>query len=72
MPYDASLDKEIAVKEVDVDGLVFIVSLKSYNGGEAKISVSQKNSRFPVKRLTPKQFLAVAEAVRELAQAGGG
>lgn len=72
MPYDPTLDKEIAAKEVDVDGTVFTVSLKSYNQGEAKISVSQKNSRFPVKRMTPRQFLAVADAVRELASAERG
>lgn len=70
MPYDASLDKELAKREVEVDGQFYEVSLRSYNGGEPKVSISLKNSRFPAKRLTPKTFLAVAEAVRGMMDAG--
>ncbi len=67
MPYDPELDKEIAKKELTVDGQVYEISLKSYNGGDAKVSIALQNSRFPVKRLTPKVFLAIAELVREMA-----
>lgn len=66
MPYDPSLDKELDKRELTVDGQVYEISLRSYNGGEAKVSISQPSSRFPVKRLTPKVFLAVADAVRTM------
>lgn len=66
MPYDPELDKELAKKELTVDGQVYEISLKSYNGGDAKVSIALQNSRFPVKRLTPKVFLAIAELVREM------
>ena len=66
MPYDPELDKELAKKELAVDGQVYEISLKSYNGGDAKVSIALQNSRFPVKRLTPKVFLAIAELVREM------
>jgi hypothetical protein len=66
MPYDPELDKEIAKKELAIDGVVYEISLKSYNGGDAKVSIALQNSRFPVKRLTPKVFLAIAELVREM------
>lgn len=69
MPYDPELDKEIAKKELTVDGQVYEISLKSYNGGDAKVSIALQNSRFPVKRLTPKVFLAIAELVREMTPA---
>jgi len=68
--YDAELDKELQKREVDVDGQIYEVSLRSYNGGEPKISISLQNSRFPIKRLTTKVFLAIADAVREMAPAG--
>jgi hypothetical protein len=66
VPYDPALDKELAKREVTVDGRVYEVSIRSYNGGEAKVSISLKDSRFPVKRLTPKVFLAVADAIKEM------
>lgn len=66
MPYDPALDVELARAEVPVDGQVYEVTLKAYNGGEAKVSISLQNGRFPVKRLTPKAFLAIAEAVRTM------
>lgn len=69
MPYDPELDKEIQRREVDVDGQTYEVSLRSYNGGEAKVSISLKNSRFPVKRLPPKALVAIADAVREMTAA---
>ncbi|MEK7765714.1 MAG: hypothetical protein AAB368_05705 [bacterium] len=73
MPYDAALDKEIEKREVTVDGQVYEVSLRAYNNGEPKISISLQNGRFPVKRLTPKVFLAIADAVRTMgfAEASG-
>ncbi len=64
MAYDPELDKEIEKREITLDGQVFELSLRSYNGGEAKLVIQQKNGRFPVRRLTPRQFLAIAEAVR--------
>ncbi len=70
MPYDAELDKEIEKREIEVDGQIYEVALKSYNGGELKVSISLKNSRFPVKRLPPKAFLAIADAVRNMMPAG--
>ncbi len=70
MPYDPELDKEIERREVEVDGQVYEVVLKSYNGGELKVAISQKNSRFPVKRLPPKAFIAIADAVRDMTPAG--
>lgn len=70
MPYDASLDKELAKREIEVDGQAYEISLRSYNGSEAKVAISLKNSRFPAKRLTPKVFLAAAEAVRGMLDAG--
>ncbi len=72
MPYDATLDKELDKREVEVDGQIYEVSLRSYNGAEAKVAVSLKNSRFPIKRLSPKAFLAIADAVRGMPGAGGG
>jgi hypothetical protein len=71
MAYDPELDKEIDRRDVEVDGLVYEVSLRSYNGGEPKVSISQKGSRFPIKRLPPKAFLAIADAVRGMTSASG-
>ncbi len=70
MPYDPELDKELEKREVEVDGQIYEVSLRSYNGAEPKISISQKNGRFPVRRLAPKVFLAIADAVRGMVPAG--
>lgn len=70
MPYDASLDKELGKREIEIDGQIYEISLRSYNGGEAKVAISVKNSRFPAKRLTPKVFLAAAEAIRGMMDAG--
>ena len=73
MAYDAALDKEIAKREMTVDGQVYEVTLKSYNGGEPKVSIDLKGGRFPLRRLTPTVLLAAAEAVREMtAQIGTG
>ncbi len=71
MPYDPALDKELARREVEVDGQVYEVSLRSYSGAEPKVAITVKGGRFPVKRLTPKAFLAVAEAVKAMAGAQG-
>ena len=70
MAYDPSLDNELEKRELDIDGQVFEVSLRSYNGGEPKLLIQQKNGRFPVRRLTPRQFLAIAEIVRGMAETG--
>jgi len=70
MPYDPQLDKEIGSREVAVGGATYVVALRSYNGGEPKVVISMKDSRFPVRRLTPEVFLRIADAVRELAPAG--
>jgi hypothetical protein len=67
MAYDPELDKEIARKEVEVGGITYVVSLKSYNGAEPKVVIEQKGSRFPVRRLAPAVFLKIAEAVGEMA-----
>jgi hypothetical protein len=69
MAYDPQLDKEIGTREVVVADAVYIVALRSYNGGEPKVVISMKDSRFPVRRLTPDVFLKIADAVRELAPA---
>ena len=66
MPYDPELDKEVAKREITIDGQIYDVSLKSYNGGDAKVSIALRDSRFPVKRLTPKVYLTIAELVREM------
>jgi len=69
MPYDPALDKELAKAEVTVDGQIYDVSLRSYNGGDAKVSIAQRDARFAVKRMTPKVFLAIAEVVKTLVPA---
>ncbi len=71
MPYDPAQDKELARREIEVDGQVYEVTLRSYAGAEAKVAITVKGGRFPVKRLTPKAFLAVAEAVRGMAGSEG-
>jgi hypothetical protein len=47
MAYDPELDKEIDRRDVEVDGLVYEVSLRSYNGGEPKVSISRKAAGSP-------------------------
>lgn len=69
MPYDPALDKELAKAEVNVDGQIYDVSLRSYNGGDAKVSIALRDARFAVKRMTPKVFLAIAEVVKTMASA---
>ena len=69
MAYDSQLDKEVGTREVAVGSAVYVVSLRSYNGGEPKVVISMKDSRFPVRRLTPDVFLKIADAVRELSAA---
>jgi hypothetical protein len=65
MPYDAAKDQELDVREVDVDGQKFTVSLRSYDGGDAKVAISLAGGRFPVKRMTPKQITNIARAIED-------
>ena len=67
MPYDPELDKELDKREITVDGQIWDISLKAYNGGEPKIAIAMRDGRFAVKRYPPKVFLAAAEAVKTMA-----
>jgi len=67
MPYDAEKDKELDKRELDVDGTKYIISLKSYDGAEAKVAISLANGRFPVKRLSPKHLVAIARLIEDWA-----
>ena len=65
MPYDAAKDAELENREVDVDGQKFTLSLRSYDGGDLKVAISLAGGRFPVKRMTPKQLVAIAKAIED-------
>jgi len=67
MPYDAEKDKEIDKREIEIDGTKYVISLKSYDGAEAKVAISLASGRFPVKRLTPKHLVAIANSIADWA-----
>jgi hypothetical protein len=67
MPYEEDKDKEINRREVEVDGVRYVVSLRSYDGKDPKIAIYGQGGRFQIKRLTPKQMVAIAEAIRDWA-----
>ncbi len=65
MPYEPAKDVEMGSREVEVGGAKFTVSLRSYDGGEPKVSISIAGGRFPVKRLTPAQFVMISRAIED-------
>jgi len=65
MAYEEAKDQEIERKEVEIGGQKFVVSLKSYDGGEPKVAINVAGGRFPVKRMTPLQLVQIAEAIRD-------
>ncbi len=65
MPYEAAKDVEMGSREVEVGGVKFTVSLRSYDGGEPKVAISLAGGRFPVKRLTPAQIVTIARAIED-------
>jgi len=67
MPYDAEKDKEIDKREIEIDGTKYVISLKSYDGAEAKVAISLASGRFPVKRLTPRHLVAIANLISDWA-----
>jgi len=67
MPYDAEKDKELDKRELEIDGTKYVISLKSYDGAEAKVAISLASGRFPVKRLTPKHLVAIAHLIEDWA-----